>query len=169
MPKRNHGTIELESAYFNGDIIITDPGYLVNDMDEWTKCERGHAMENLGFRNFLSRNTLIGDWYCEVFKSSGSRLWYPQAPEKKFGEFSADSAQVGVFLLREILQYDPQWNFYIENPQCACLIKNFTGTVKIVVKLDPDGDESMHLIGVGTQSFFTRESYWSEVFPHVKK
>ena len=85
--------------------------------------------------------------------------------KKKLGEFAGDSAQVGVFLLREILRYNPQWNYHIEKPWCACLIKNFTGTVKIVVKLDPDGDESMHLIGIGTQSFFTREAFWSEVFP----
>ena len=169
MPERNHGTIELASAYFNGDIIITDPGYFVSDMDEWKKCRSGYEMENLGFSNFLCRTTLYGDWCCEVFKSSGSRLWYPQAPEKKLGEFAGDSAQVGVFLLREILRYNPNWNYHLEKPWCACWIKNFTGTVKIVVKLDPDGDESMHLIGIGTQSFFTRETYWSEVFPYKKK
>lgn len=171
MPKRNHGTQIMAEKYFNGDIIITDPCYSIPDdsRDDWQRCSHGADMFALGFRHYLCATTLIGDWYCEVFKGSGSRLWFPQVPEKKIGDFSADACKVGVFYLRDILRYNPAFDAHINQPWCACWIKNFQGTVKIVTKLDPDGDESMHLIGIGNKSFFTRESYWSEVFPYKKQ
>ena len=53
---------------------------------------------------------MSGDWYCEVFKGSGSRLWFPQVPEKKIGDFSADACKVGVFYLRDILRYNPAFD-----------------------------------------------------------
>ena len=171
MPERNHGTQIIAEEYFNGDIIITDPCYIIPDdsRDDWQRCSYGEDMFALGFKHYLCETTFIGDWYCEVFKGSGSRLWFPQTPEKKIGDFSADACKVGVFYLRDILRYNPAFDAHINQPWCACWIKNFQGTVKIVTKLDPDGDESMHLIGVGNKSFFTRESYWSEVFPYKKQ
>ena len=91
MPKRNHGTQIMAEKYFNGDIIITDPCYSIPDdsRDDWQRCSHGADMFALGFRHYLCATTLIGDWYCEVFKGSGSRLWFPQVPEKKIGDFSA--------------------------------------------------------------------------------
>ena len=171
MPKRNHGTQIMAEKYFNGDIIITDPCYIILDdrRDDWRKSSYGEDIFFLSFGHYLCKTTLIGDWNCEVFKGSGSRLWFPQAPEKKIGDFSADACKVCVFYLRDILRYNPAFDDHTNQPWCACWIKNFQGTVKIVTKLDPDGDESMHLIGVGNKSFFTRESYWSEVFPYKKQ
>ena len=166
MPERNHGTKVITEKYFHGDIIITDPCYIIPDdkPDDWQKSCHGDDMFCLGFRNYLCETTLSGDWYCEVFKGTGSRLWYPQAPERKIGDFSADACKAGIFYLREILRYNPSFDDHIRKPWCACLIKNFQGMVKIFTKLDPDGDESMHVIGYGNKSFFSRERYWSEIF-----
>ena len=171
MPERNHGTVTIGESRFNGDIVITDPCYLIPDdrPADWEACAHGDEMEALGIAHYLCRVTLYGDWSCEVFKGTGSRLWYPQAPEKKIGEFAADACRVGVFYLREILRYNPAFDFHINKPWCACLIKGFRGSVKIVTKVDPDGDESMHLIGIGSKSFFTRESYWSEVLAYKQR
>lgn len=168
MPERKHGMKVIAERYFNGDIIITDPCYLIPEDhgEDWERCQHGRNMASLGLRHCLCETTLIGDWYCEVFKGTGSRMWHPQAPEKKLGDFSADACQVGVFYLWEILRYNPAFDDHINKPWCACLIKDFQGTVKIVTKLDPDGDESMHVIGFGNCSFFTRETYWSEVFQY---
>ena len=112
MPERNHGTKVIAEKYFHGDIIITDPCYIIPDdkPDDWQKSCHGDDMFCLGFRNYLCETTLSGDWYCEVFKGSGSRLWFPQVPEKKIGDFSADACKVGVFYLRDILRYNPAFD-----------------------------------------------------------
>ena len=48
---------------FKGNIIITDPCYIVKDSD-WEKCDCGNNMEVLGFRTFISESTIYGDWSC---------------------------------------------------------------------------------------------------------
>ena len=51
MPKRNHGTQIMAEKYFNGDIIITDPCYIIPDdcRDDWQKSSYGEDMFFLGF------------------------------------------------------------------------------------------------------------------------
>ena len=155
MPERNYGTITVAESYFNGDIIITDPCYIIPDnCNDWQRCGYGENMELLGFGNYLCETTLEGDWCCEVFKGTKSRLLFPQAPEKKIGDFAADACKVGVFYLREILRYNPAFDYHINRSWCTCWIKAFQGKVKIVEKLNPDGDERLHLIGLGNKSFF---------------
>lgn len=170
MSERNHGTVIIAEEYFNGDIILTDPCYIIPDdhRDDWQNCCYGDDMFCLGFKHYLCEMTLEGDWHCEVFLGTGSRMWYQQKAERKIGEFAADACKTGIFYLHEILKYNPQFDYHISKPWCACWIKKYQGTVKIVTKLDPDGDESMHIIGLGNKSFFSRESYWSNIFPCKK-
>lgn len=52
---------------FKGDILITDPCYIVKKGD-WTNCDYGHLMEELGFTNYICKDTLYGDWSCFVYK-----------------------------------------------------------------------------------------------------
>lgn len=33
---------------FHGDLIITDPGYVAKDAEDWKKCGYGDHMEKLG-------------------------------------------------------------------------------------------------------------------------
>ena len=56
---------------FDGDIIITDPCYIIRaeqhsttpvTQDDWAACRYGERMEALGIRYSITRDTLYGDW-----------------------------------------------------------------------------------------------------------
>ena len=171
MKQCNHIPHTISGKYFNSDIIITDPCYIIpaERPQDWICCDYGEDMFSLGFRHCLCRRTPDGDWFCEVFRGTGRNIWTSLDPAKKIGTFSADTGKVGVFYLQEILRYNPAFDDHIKKPWCACWIKNFAGTVRIISQTDPHGDESMHVIGCGNQTFFSRESYWSKAFPMKKE
>lgn len=137
--------VDSEPVQFDGDIIITDPCYVVKDGD-WTLCEYGNAMDKIGLEHCMVRDTLYGDWSCSVFDSKSM---------KKIGSFCADAGLVGVFDLKELLQYDPEYRDHIDNSYAAALIKDFCGTIQFVVKPcseDDDvdeGDEDYYVSVVG--------------------
>ena len=59
---------------FDGDIIITDPCYIIRNengitKNDWHYCEYGEYMERLGIKNYLTHDTIYGDWGCTVFDS----------------------------------------------------------------------------------------------------
>ena len=115
---------DSEPKFYSGDIIITDPCYLMRTHDDWHKCECGDFMENLGFENFMVRDTICGDWSCTTFDSD---------TKEKIGSFCADAGEVGVFLLDEVLKYNPDFNYHIEKIWTTTLIKDFEGTVQFTV------------------------------------
>ena len=122
---------DSEPKYFSGDIIITDPLYVVKDdtnQDDWKKCEYGYSMEKLGFKNFMMRNTIYGDWSCTTFDSD---------TKEEIGSFCADTGEVGVFLLDEVLKYNPDFNYHIEKTWTTTLIKDFEGTIQFTVTEEP--------------------------------
>ena len=75
--------------------------------DGWNRWRYGESMEYLGFWNYLCAFTLFGDWSCELFSGTDRKIWHPVNQERGIGDFSADAAQVGVFLLQEVHQYNP--------------------------------------------------------------
>ena len=86
---------------FDGDIIITDPCYIIRNengitKNDWHYCEYGEYMERLGIKNYLTHDTIYGDWGCTVFDSD---------TKKPLGRFCADAGLVSVFLLHEVLAY----------------------------------------------------------------
>lgn len=170
MKEHDHKTKVIDSEYFNGDIVITDPCQIIPDnrKDDWQKSGYGEHMYILGFSDYLSEITPDGDWSCEVFQGSDKSLWEPQTLEKKIGDFSADACRVGIFYLQEILKYNPSFDLHINKPLCCCLIKDFQGIVKIVRKLYPEDNDSIHVTGEGNQLFFCRERYWSNIYPYKK-
>lgn len=101
--------------------------------DDWEKCGCGEAMENLGLNTFIVCATLYGDWSCTVRNS---------LTKEKLGEFCADSGQVGIFLMDEVLKYNPDLDL---PDHCATIIKNFDGNVRVnkkkVGKFIVDGEE----------------------------
>lgn len=105
----------------NKDIIITDPCYIIRDNNDWDKCDYGDNMEALGLIHFLVSSTLYGDWSCTTFDYEDNPL----------GRFCADSGQVAVFLLDEVLKYNPDFDYHITKPWTTTLIKNFTGNIWI--------------------------------------
>ena len=122
--------------------------------DDWEYCEYGDRMELLGFTSFLSAGTIYGDWYCTVYKINPQR-------KRKLGNFCADSGMVGVFLLDEVLKYNPDFIPSLNNPRIATVIKGFHGNVmlKRISKcsdahgLRKEYDESVEVVGRGNINF----------------
>lgn len=121
--------LDSDHVHFDGDIIITDPCYILNrnQHDDWCKCGYGYNMENIGINHYMTRDTIYGDWSCTTFNSDTN---------ERIGEFCADAGLVSVFLLEEIIKYNPSYNDPVERPHTATLIKDFYGTVQFVVKED---------------------------------
>ena len=40
--------------HFHGDLMITDPGYVAKNAEDWKRCGYGDHMERLGFSTVLS-------------------------------------------------------------------------------------------------------------------
>lgn len=168
--------LDSEPHPFEGDIIITDPCYIVKPLDrstepqckdffthdrveeyddydsktkksaqyekevkayrdsldkwdeenerDWVVCGCGRDMSALGLKTWMTRDTLYGDWSCHTFNID---------TKEPIGEFCADAGQVGVFLLDEVLQYNPNYRDHIEKDWTVTLIKDFKGTVQFIV------------------------------------
>lgn len=123
---------------FKGDIIITDPCYICKDGD-WKKCEYGEKMQLLGIENYICRGTIYGDWSCTTYNTDTG---------EKIGMFCADAGMVGVFLLDEVLEYNPDFDYHIERPWTTTLIKDFDGDVEFRVV-----DDEVKVVGNGNVNF----------------
>lgn len=113
-------------VHFSGDIIITDPCYLINkkaDKDDWELCDYGYSLNKLGFTKYIQRDTIFGDWDCTVFDTKDKN--------KIYGHFCADSGKVCVVLADEVFKYNPNFKKdFLENRDwCAAIIKDFEGDV----------------------------------------
>lgn len=148
--------------YFKGNVIITDPCYIIrkdNELteDDWEACDYGDYMEALGIKNYLCRDTIYGDWSCTTFNTD---------TEEVLGEFCADAGLVGVFLLDEVLQYNPNFDYHLNRTWTTTLIENFDGEINIdVVEFtdkDEDGndwsDSEVRVIGKGNINFYTTQT-----------
>lgn len=108
-------TYEAENKAYNEAVTKWEE----EQEDDWGKCCCGEAMEKLGLNTFIVCDTIYGDWSCTVFNS---------LTKEKMGEFCADSGQVGIFLMDEVLKYNPD----LDLPKhCATIIKNFDGHIRI--------------------------------------
>lgn len=132
---------------FKGDIIITDPCYVMKDGD-WEKCEYGKYMKNLGIKNYISRDTIYGDWSCTTYNSDTG---------EKIGNFCADAGLVGVFLLDEILKYNQDFDWHKERPWTTTWIKDFDGDVRFEVTSD-DEWQQLSVVGKGNINFETHQT-----------
>ena len=152
---------------FKGDIIITDPCYIMRqdhyDEDE-EKCNGYENMEKLGINHYLVRDTIYGDWSCTTYNSD---------TKEEIGEFCADGGMVAVFLLDEVLKYNPNFDLYNTRPWTTTLIKDFDGEVEFEVirtegvyeddteyhkKGDTWVNKALHVIGKGNINFETRQT-----------
>lgn len=117
------------------------------NIDDWERCEYGDDMEALGIINSMTRDTIYGDWSCTTFDTN---------TKQPIGYFCADAGLVSVFLLDEVLKYNP--NLFNEHhmpennepPFWVTIIKNFKGTIQFVVeqyKIEYDEDTEFHEAG----------------------
>ena len=147
--------------------------------NDWDKCNYGENMEVLGIYNYISESTIYGDWSCTTYQTEkepkellesilrilndnleneaygDGELPIPKVG-KAIGGFCADAGLVGVFLLDEILAYNPEWKSWIEEHSwCATIIKDFKGEVEYYIdKVDGEA----HIVGTGNINFYTAQT-----------
>ena len=114
--------IDSEPTYFDGDIIITDPCYVLKH-DDWNGYEEN--FEHIGIKQSMARDTLYGDWSCTTYNSDTGEV---------LGEFCADAGMVSVLSLDEILRYNPKFDYHTTKPWTTTLIRDFKGSVQFVIK-----------------------------------
>ena len=137
---------------FDGDIIITDPCYIISndhDDDDWERCEYGDAMEELGLTNFLCASTIYGDWSCTTYNEKNDDV---------LGRFCADAGLVGVFLLEEVLKYNPKYDDIEKCPHAVTVIRDFHGEVEIACEVDEEDGEEVVVRGTGNINFCSRQT-----------
>lgn len=126
-----------------------------NNRDDWEYCDYGERMDLLGFTNYLTDSTIYGDWSCTVFKKNPQR-------DRKIGRFCADSGMVGVFLLDEVLKYNPEFNYHETKPWTCTVIKDFHGEVMLKLTSKKENrvyselnmeDDSVTVVGRGNINF----------------
>lgn len=147
--------------------------------DDWNKCDYGENMEVLGIHNYISEPTIYGDWSCTTYKideepkdfvDSVLQALKDNLEDEEYGEdessipyegeyiggFCADAGLVGVFLLDEILAYNPDWKYWIEKHHwCATIIEDFYGEVEYYID---KVDKEAHIVGTGSINFYTNQT-----------
>ena len=150
---------------FKGDIIITDPCYIIKKWNsahnDWEQCECGQNMEVLGIHTYFTESTIYGDWGCTTYKITEDPYKvidnFVETKEKgyecsKLGDFCADAGLVSVFLLDEVRKYNPNIDKWIEEHDwCVTKISDFDGEVNYYV----DKAGNAHIVGIGNINFFT--------------
>lgn len=120
-----------------------------NPRNDWEYCKYGENMENIGLTTFLSGSTIYGDWSCTTFNSDTN---------EKIGQFCADAGQVAIFLLDEVLKYNPGFDYHINRQWTTTLIRDFHGTVELHVEEDADGEREVTVVGRGNINFVGRQT-----------
>ena len=70
---------------FKGTIVITDPCYLTNKMSEkvdhqlWYESGYGEDLTVFGCSQWISENTLYGDWSCFTYKGTEDEIFKTMA------------------------------------------------------------------------------------------
>ena len=147
--------------------------------NDWDKCDYGENMEVLGIYNYISESTIYGDWSCTTYQTEEEPKELLESilrvlndnledgeyeddessvfcESKDIGGFCADAGLVGVFLLDEILAYNPDWKSWIEEHSwCATIIENFEGEVEYYID---KVNEEAHIVGTGSINFYTAQT-----------
>ena len=112
---------------FQGDVIITDPMYIIprNNEDDWHTCEYGENLEALGITTYITHDR--GD--CAGQDLLDGDL-FEQGIIRVKGSFGHDSCMVSVMLLSEVLAYNPSTLEDVGKGNYA-LIKQFDGDVTV--------------------------------------
>lgn len=118
-------------------------------------------MEVFGIKNYFTESTIYGDWSCTTFELKDDKWVIEKTPTEItsddikgiLGNFCADAGLVSVFLLEEVLKYNPNYNDHIENPFTTTLIKDFDGDVDYIVE-----DDEAFIKGTGNINFITRQT-----------
>lgn len=131
---------------FKGDILITDPCYIVKDEAAWDLCQYGEEMQKVGMKTFLTAFT----------EDEDTQVVFNTNTNEKLGEFCSDSTAISVVLLDEALAHNPDFKKDIkERPYIACIIKKFDGDIEIVESQGEDNEKIFTFVGKGNINFHT--------------
>lgn len=131
--------------YFKGDIVITDPMYIIKNEEDWHRCEYGEKLEALDIFTYITAGN--GDEF-------GSDI-VPLDTHESLGEFCSDSCMVSVMLLSEVRQYNPDFDKDL-GEYCYTIIRNFDGDVQLVEMEEcDDNGQRLYFIGKGNKNFRT--------------
>ena len=128
--KPNYDRFEdVGPIHMTGNLLITDHCYIIkrnNKRDEWEYCDYGNRLDKLGINQFVTHDTIYGDWSCGLFDYD---------TKERVGEFCADAGLVSVFSLDEALRYnEEEVSKMINNAwHGAAVVKNFDGDVYIKI------------------------------------
>lgn len=135
-----------ERIHMKGDIIITDPCYVIKD-DLWDRFLKEVLCDNIStirrwreFKEGLVANTLYGDWGCTLFKvkdidSAIEALKNETNYEdsEAVGKFCADAGMVCVFYLNDCLNHNKkEVEDLLTKNWCATVIKDFDGDIYVL-------------------------------------
>lgn len=131
--------LDSEPKHYHGDIIITDPCYVIEG-DEWDAFWESEDFDSI-VPNTICRSTIYGDWSCTTFNT---------ITKKPIGRFCADAGLVAVFNLADVLRYRPGYNDHIEKEWTTTWIHDFDGEIWFKVLHDARNDDySVRVIGKG--------------------
>ena len=131
--------------FFKGDIIITDPMYIVKSEEDWHLCEYGEKLEELGIFTYITAGN--GDEFASDIVSLDTH--------ESLGELGSDSCMISVMLLREVRQYNFDFDKDLEK-HCYTIIEDFEGEVQLVEMEEPDDDcQRFYFLGKGNKNFRT--------------
>ena len=117
--------LDSEAFPIRGDVLVTDPCYVLRDGDWHRFLERMRDGKG-GFEpipSLVARDTLVGDWSCEMLDGNGSKI----------GSFCADSGMVAAMSLDEALAYNPDFDYHMKRPWTAVVARCLDGTVRFEV------------------------------------
>lgn len=130
--------LDSEPTHFYGDIIITDPCYILKDEDREMAWDEG--LESV-IPGSIERSTIYGDWSCTTFDAK---------TKEPIGNFCADGGMVCVCDLNEVLKVNPDYNDHVDYPHAVTVIKDFDGKVWFEVKHNTRwNDFYVHVRGKG--------------------
>lgn len=131
--------------YFKGDIIITDPMYIVKSEEDWHRCEYGEKLEALDIFTYITAGN--GDEFASDIVSLDAH--------ECLGELGSDSCMVSVMLLSEVRQYNYDFDKGLEE-HCYTIIEDFDGEVQLVEMEECDDNcQRFYFIGKGNKNFRT--------------
>ena len=119
----------------------------------------GSGLQKLGFTDYIWEDTIFGDWGCTTYKLKEFAIrkdvdkLSKSDVDGELGNFCADAGLVGVFYLEEILKFNPDFKYPINEYGCewATVIEDFDGEIEYIV----DGNNEAHIKGIGNVNFIT--------------
>lgn len=154
---------------FNGTVVIVDPEKFAKREDLGKKIDTKltRLSPKLGFHGLFFSETGVGNCFLTYHKVDNTKEYYQNGSENyvkdaiskawsgyikpENGQISSDSGTVGVFLLEDIKNYNPEALNDLKKGSDYVVIPNYKG--KIGYLRDKYG--MIHFFGTGTTNFYT--------------